>query len=149
MSTSAPGAAVTGDAQPAGAVLSDYGGAMSAVAWPAAVPARAVAGYAMPAIPEPLTLSGADTVSATDAAVPASGSVGTCRHCGLALFCDGPGPGTAASAEADQNDFYDESWAPFRDYQLVDSSGTIRCYGASAQSEPGVAIGQVPHHELA
>lgn len=74
-------------------------------------------------------------------------SLGPCKWCGLDLsYLD---PGSPGDAEAAANDYYDGSWAAWRSYTLVDSTGSTICQGAGALNESAVGIGQEPHHELA
>jgi hypothetical protein len=73
--------------------------------------------------------------------------LGDCIFCGLALHYNDPGspPG---DAQVDLAHLYAAQPRPWRDLTLIDSTGFSQCFGAGAQREQSVSVGQFAHHVL-
>lgn len=71
-----------------------------------------------------------------------------CKWCGLTVAYDQPGnpPGDCQTGDL-QGMYYTRPAS--RNFTLVTSAGVGQCFGAGAQHQAGVAIGQFAHHEVA
>ncbi len=78
------------------------------------------------------------------------GVLGNCVFCDLPVHYETPSPG---GGQTDLEGLYDPRihpprGGPWRGFTLLDDGGVEECFGAGAQREAAVAVGQVAHHVL-
>jgi hypothetical protein len=76
-----------------------------------------------------------------------SNVIANCVFCGLPLsFVIPPEAGDALTDEINLDNLND--FPMWRDFELIDNTGSTTCLGAGAQHEQAVGIGQTAHHAL-